>query len=133
MTAYLLDTNHLSPLITLSHPLRQRVLAHQQAGDTFAVATPTITEMVYGIGVLPRSKQNLQQWYKLRPTLNIYRVGLRSAELAAGIQITLRRQGWQLDTVDAIIATIALQNKLVLLTTDKDFQGITTLKRENWL
>jgi len=27
MTAYLLDTNHASPLVTLHHPLRRRVLA----------------------------------------------------------------------------------------------------------
>lgn len=29
---YLLDTNHASPLVTLSHPLRQQVLWRAQVG-----------------------------------------------------------------------------------------------------
>ncbi len=36
MADYLLDTNHLSPLVTLNHPLRQQVLVALQAGKLIA-------------------------------------------------------------------------------------------------
>jgi predicted nucleic acid-binding protein len=35
--------------------------------------------------------------------------------------------------VDALIATVALRYDLILLTTDRDFSIISTLKQENWL
>ena len=44
MADYLLDTNHASPLVTLSHPLRERIRQRLDAGDSFAVCVPVITE-----------------------------------------------------------------------------------------
>jgi hypothetical protein len=44
MAAYLLDTNHASPLVTLQHPLRQRVLQHPDTGDSFAICVPVLAE-----------------------------------------------------------------------------------------
>ena len=38
-----------------------------------------------------------------------------------------RRQGWQLATIDALIAAIALRYNLILLTTDQDFRAIPGL------
>jgi tRNA(fMet)-specific endonuclease VapC len=55
------------------------------------------------------------------------------AENAAALQRSLRRQGWQLETVDAFIAVVALRYDLVLLTSDKDFVPVPNLKQENWL
>lgn len=133
MTGYLLDTNHISPLVTPAHPLRRRVLSSLQAGDTFSIAAPALTEMLFGISILPRARQNLEEWERLKPSFNYYDIDLQVAEQAAKLQVVLRRQGWQLETVDAIIATVALQNDLILLTTDGDFSSLTDLKQENWL
>ncbi len=52
---------------------------------------------------------------------------------AANSQIQLRQRGWQLGTVDALIAVIALRYDLTLLTTDGDFNAVPDLKHENWL
>ena len=133
MANYLLDTNHLSPLVTLSHPLRERIFRGLDAGDSFAVCVPVITEMLFGIGILPRARQNLAEWSRIKPFLPCYIPDEQDAELAAELQITLRRRGWQLETVDALIATITLRYDLILLTTDKDFQGVHELPAENWL
>lgn len=133
MARYLLDTNHLSPLVTLSHPLRQRVLNSLQQGGIFSIAVPALTEMLFGISILPRARQNLEEWERLKPSFNYYDIDQQQAEQAARLQVALRRQGWQLETVDALIATIALQNDLILLTADGDFAPIVGLKQENWL
>ena len=45
MADYLLDTNHLSPLVTLNHPLRQQVLEALQAGHTFAITVPAFVRL----------------------------------------------------------------------------------------
>ena len=66
MADHLLDTNHLSPLVTLSHPLRQRVLAALQAEHTFAITVPVLVEMLFGVGVLPRAEQNQAEWQRVR-------------------------------------------------------------------
>jgi predicted nucleic acid-binding protein len=132
MANYLLDTNHASPLVTIGHPLRQRVLRSLEDGDTFSIAVPALTEMLFGISLLSRARQNLQEWERLKFSFNYYDIDRVDAEQAARLQIALRRQGWQLETVDALIATIALRNNLTLLTTDKDFSAIPELEQENW-
>jgi tRNA(fMet)-specific endonuclease VapC len=132
MTNYLLDANHASPMVTLGHPLRQRVLSLQVNG-TFAIAVPVLVEVLYGLRLLPRSEQNLAEWARLRLNFYCYIPDESDAEQAAELQVLLRRRGWQLATVDALIAAVALRYNLTLLTTDKDFAAIPQLKQENWL
>ena len=98
MANYLLDTNHAAALVTLGHPLRQRVLLRLQTGDTFAITVPVVAETLYGIGLLPRATQNLAEWARLRPSLGCYIPDEADAENAAALQRSLRRQGWQLET-----------------------------------
>lgn len=133
MSNYLLDTNHASPLVTLDHPLRAYVLVRLRQGDTFAVSIPTITELLFGIGTLPRAEQNRLEWNRLRPRFDVYAPDEMDAQVAADLQITLRRRGRQLETIDALIAALALRYDLILLTTDRDFQAVPELSQENWM
>ena len=133
MAVYLLDTNHLSPLVTIGHPLRATVLQQSQFGEQFAIAAPALTEFLFGIQVVPRAQQNLAEWGRLRPVMAVYQIEQSDAEFAAQLQLELRRRGWQLHTVDALIAAIALRYDLTLLTTDKDFQAVPGLAQENWI
>ena len=133
MAEYLLDTNHLSPLVTLGHPLRRRFFETQQSGDRFGLPVPVLTETLFGLSLTPRAAHNLAEWRRLLPGLTIYDLDRADAEQAAELQLQLRRQGWQLATVDALIAAVALRHDLTLLTRDKDFTVISALKQENWL
>ncbi len=133
MRAYLLDTNHLSPLVTLGHALRNRIIAHLDAGDTFAITAPALNEFLFGIRTLPRAQQNMQIWEKLQADFVYYVVDRSDAERAVDLRLQLRQQGRQLELVDSFIAIVALRNDLTLLTKDKDFLAVPTLKQENWL
>lgn len=93
MSNYLLDTNHMSPLVTLEHPIRARVLQQLNQGDTFAVSVPSITELLFGIGTLPRAAQNRSEWDRLRPNFDVYAPDEMDAQEAADLQISLRRRG----------------------------------------
>lgn len=132
MTQFLLDTNHASPAVTLNHPLRETLLEQLDKGHSFAICVPVIAELLFGIGTLPRSASTLKEWKRIRPYLNCYSVDERDAEVAAELQISLRRRGRQLETVDAFIAAIALRYELTLLTTDKDFSVVPGLSIQNW-
>jgi len=133
VTRYLLDTNHASPLVTLTHPLRLEVLTRISDGHSFAISVPALTETLYGLYLLPRAEENIVEWSQLRQAIDCYKVDELDAEMAAALQVILRRKGWQLETADALIAATALRYDLVLLTADKDFSGVPDLKRENWL
>ncbi len=132
MTNYLLDTNHISPLVTIEHPLRGKILAQLQAGDTFSIATPALSEFLFGIGTLPRAKQNLREWERIKRDFKYYSVDQIDAEQSAKLRLALHQHGWQLGIIDSLIAVIASRNDLILLTTDKDFRAISDLKQENW-
>jgi tRNA(fMet)-specific endonuclease VapC len=119
--------------MTPGHPLRKRVLAHMQRDDTFCVPVPALTELLYGIQLLPRATANLVEWQRLRSAFIYYQLEQVDAEKAANLEVILRKRGRQLATVDAFIAVIALRYGLTLLTTDYDFDAIEQIKCENWL
>ncbi len=132
MTAYLLDTNHASPLVTPGHMLILRMQRHRENGDTFAICVPVLTEVLFGIGIAPRAVQNLQLWAPWDQSLMCHIPDAIDAREAADLQIRLRKQGRQLATVDALIAVTALRYDLTLLTTDNDFRSVPGLRLENW-
>lgn len=133
MSAYLLDANHLSPLVTVGHPLRELILSRCQAGDVFAIAAPVLNEFLFGIAIIPRAQQNLREWEHLREEFIYYGVDAADAEEAFRLRLHLRQQGRQLDLVDSFVAVVALRYGLTLLTTDKDFSTVPHLQQENWI
>jgi predicted nucleic acid-binding protein len=130
---YLLDSNHAGTLVTIGHPIRDRMRAGTAAGDIFYVTVLTITEVVFGFSTLPRSVQNQREWQQVRPTLGVLVPDEDDAFAAAALQLTLRREGRQLATIDAFIAVCALRYGLTLLTSDRDFAPIHSLNVENWM
>jgi len=133
MIRYLLDTNHLSPIVTIDHPLRRKILAQFYAGDRFAITTPVLFEFLFGIRSVPRAAQNRRIWGKIKADFTYYPIEHQDAEKAVDLKVELRKLGWQLEMVDALSAVIALRYDLTLLTRDKDFRAVPDLKLENWL
>ena len=133
MAQYLLDTNHLSPLVTQGHQLRERVLLRVTQGDGFAIAAPALCEFLFGIQRVPRAAANMAEWKRLSVNFGYHDIRRKDAEDTANLQVLLRSQGWQLATIDALIAIVALRSEAILLTTDRDFTAISGLQQENWL
>lgn len=132
MTEYLLDTNHISPLVTAGHPLREKILQQIASGTVFAIATPALHEFLFGIQLIPLAAQNFGLWAQLTGLFKYYNIDQITAEQSAQLRFTLRKSGWQLEAIDSFIAVLALRYNLVLLTTDKNFDRIPTLQHENW-
>ncbi|MCW1970311.1 MAG: type II toxin-antitoxin system VapC family toxin [Anaerolineae bacterium] len=133
MRRYLLDTNHAARLVTISQPLRQKIFEHVGLGNEFYIAIPALTEILFGVSLLPRAVVNLEEWYRLEQILGVVALTQQDARQAAYLQVELRRRGRQIGTIDAQIAVIALRENFTLLTTDRDFDAIWALERENWV
>ncbi|CUS04416.2 Ribonuclease VapC [Candidatus Promineifilum breve] len=132
MTRYLLDINHLSPLVTVGHSLRQTVLERIAAGDNFAIPAPVLSEFLFGIGLLARAAENQAAWQELAGAFGYYHIDRQDAEAAAELRLRLRRAGRQLALIDALVAVVALRQGLTLLTTDGDFDAVPGLDRQSW-
>jgi tRNA(fMet)-specific endonuclease VapC len=132
MSQYLLDTNHLSPLVTVVHPLREQIIAALANGDLFAIAAPVLNEFLFGIRTLPRAQQNVRIWEKIQADFIYYAVDVQDAEYSVDLRIDLMRRGRQLGVVDSFVAAVALRYDLTLLTMDKDFSAVPNLRQENW-
>ena len=54
-------------------------------GDKFAIAVPALTELIFGISIIPRAKQNLLLWSEMKNQFTYYDIRLEDAEKADSI------------------------------------------------
>lgn len=134
MTAgFLLDTNHLSAAIKPASPLRHRIQWVRQMGGRVGVCVPVLCELEVGF-------QGLRDVPYYRRVLARFLGKLRVWDLDAGtarhygeVFSQVRRQGRVLSEVDMMLAALARQMNLTLLTSDRDFEIFGDLSVENWL
>lgn len=133
MNRYLLDTNHLSAYLDGQQTLTVRIRTALGAGDRFGVCLPVLCEYRAGIGVGRRYQRNLARLQTALIMLRIWPTDENTAAQFAVIFQELRSQGRMLSHFDLLIAAVARQNTVTLLTADQDFQPVTQLGIENWL
>ena len=133
MAAYLLDTNHMSAMIRPTSTLRDEVRQKHRKGHRFGTPWPVLCELEAGIvhhkndGSLRRALQVV-----LRET-RIWPIDWDVVHLYGDLFHILRKKGRLLSHVDLVLACLAKNKKLTLLTTDKDFEAVSGLKTENWV
>ena len=133
MNKYLLDTNHLSGYLDRKPSLEDRIDASLRAGNRFGICLPILCEYRAGIRLGKRYRQNL---VRLNAALAVFRIwpGDDSTAVAfAEIFQELRSAGKMMSQFDLLIAAMARQHHLTLLTADQDFQPVTGIKIQNWL
>jgi tRNA(fMet)-specific endonuclease VapC len=62
----------------------------------------------------------------------VWPLDTETTRLYGAVYIELRRGGRALSQVDMMLAALARQHKLVVLTTDRDFEALPDLTIENW-
>ncbi len=134
MARYLLDTNHLSDLIEPVSALRDRLVQAQRQGEVFGICIPVLCEFEAGIcqftdpdpvrrGMDRMLRQSIRIWPLDRPLATIY----------GKIYVDLKRRGRALSRVDIVLAAMAKRDRLILLTSDRDFEALPEIRTENWL
>lgn len=133
MTRYLLDTNHLSAYLDRNAALQARVDAGLLAGDRFGITLPVLCEYRAGITAGSRFQRNL---VRLNAAMEVFRLWPANHDTAAqfgNLFQEMRKAGRTLSQFDLLIAALARQHGLILLTADRDFQAVSRLPIENWL
>src|SRR5216684_2996978 len=133
MNRYLLDTNHLSAYLDRHPVLQPRVDAALRGGDRFGICLPVHCEYRAGIRVSRRYRQNLARFQAALSVFRLWPTDEQTAVEFAEIFRELRAAGQMLSEFDLLIAAVARQHKLTLLTADQDFQPVKQLRIENWL
>jgi len=127
MPDFILDCNHLSNAIRKHSVLRDRIRLERRTDRRFVTIMLILCELQAGIQQTSHPADN-----QLR-LVRVWLVDMETAEIYGATHIELRRKGRVLSQVDMMIAALARQHKLVVLTTDRDFEALTDLRLENWV
>jgi tRNA(fMet)-specific endonuclease VapC len=132
MPDYLLNCNHLSAALRKVSPVRERIHQGRKAGHRFLSCYPVLCELEVGIQQTPKSEENRRRLAQLLRHVRLWPLDAETCRLYGAVYIELRRQGRALAQVDMMLAALARQHKLTVLTTDRDFEALPDLRVENW-
>jgi predicted nucleic acid-binding protein len=132
MSDYLLDCNHLSAALGKVSLVRERIHQGRRAGARFISCYPVICELEAGIQQTPKPEENRRRLAQLLRHIRLWPLDADTARLYGAVYLELRCQGRVLSQVDMVLASLARQYKLTVLTTDQDFDALVDLRVENW-
>jgi tRNA(fMet)-specific endonuclease VapC len=133
MADYLLDCNHLSAAIRKISPLRERIHQERKAGQRFISCYPVLCELEAGVQQTPNLDDNRRRITQLLRHVRLWPLDSGTTRLYGGVYNELRAQGRVSSQVDMVVAALARQHKLSVLTTDRDFEALADLRVENWV
>jgi tRNA(fMet)-specific endonuclease VapC len=133
MPDYLLDCNHLSAALSKISPVRERIHQARKAGHRFISCYPVRCELEVGIQQTPKPEENRRRLAQLLRQVRLWPLDADTTRIYGMIYLELRRQGRVLSQVDMMLAALARQHQLTLLSTDRDFEVLTDLRVENWV
>ena len=129
---YLLDTNIISYWMRGDKRVIGRIKKHSPSD--LSLSTITLAEILYGIEKSPMKKG--ERGYKIKQIsslLELYSFDEAAAGEYAVIRAQLERKGMVISERDTQIASIAMANKLIVVTHNiKEFGRIGKLKVEDW-
>ena len=129
---YLLDTNIISYWMRGDKRVINRIKKHAPAD--LSLSTITLAEILYGIEKSPMKKKERRLKIKqISSLLSLYSFDEVAVGKYAIIRTQLEREGMLISERDTQIASIAIANKLTVVTHNvKEFGRIGTLKVEDW-
>ncbi|MBI4147923.1 type II toxin-antitoxin system VapC family toxin [Candidatus Woesearchaeota archaeon] len=87
-----------------------------------------ITEFEFHYGVRQRTPANKEQAIAVLHKFSVLHTSHKTAELLSELKHAHEKKGVTLPLADLLIATLAIENDMTLVTKDKDFQKIEELK-----
>jgi tRNA(fMet)-specific endonuclease VapC len=116
MPKSLIDTDIFSEVLKGVDPIvRQRASAYRAVYGFFTISTVTVLEIVKGLHKVGR-EQRIQQFLQGMVQVETVSLDISSAVLAGRIFADLERTGQPTGRADPMIAAIALQQSLTLVT-----------------
>jgi tRNA(fMet)-specific endonuclease VapC len=129
---YLLDTNQLGRAVTPGSPVRQRIAAARGRGARVGTCVPVLCEIEAGIQQVSQPDQYRVNLDRLLRLVRVWPIDGMTARRYGEIHADLRRRGRALSQVDMMLAALASQMGLTLVTSDRDFAALPGLRTEDW-
>ena len=133
MADYLLDCNHLSVTLRKVSPLRDRIHQERRKGHRFVSCFPVLCELEAGIQQTAQPAENRRRLGQLLRHVRLWPIDAHTARLYGEVFNEMRQKGRALSQVDMMLSALGRQNKLIILTSDRDFEALPDLRVENWL
>jgi tRNA(fMet)-specific endonuclease VapC len=129
---YLLDTNIVSYWMRGDRSIISRIKKYSPAD--LSISAITLAEILYGIEKSPvRKKERQEKIRQISSLLALYPFDETAAGKYAVIRSQLEREGLIISERDTQIASIAMANKLTVVTHNvKEFGRVRRLKVEDW-
>lgn len=116
MDRALLDTDIFSEMLKgIDHSVVNRAVAYRAIWGRYATSMITVLEIVKGLHKVQREPE-IQRFLEALSTVELLTLDLQAAELAGRIYADLERTGQPIGRADPMIAAIALQHGLTLVT-----------------
>ncbi|MBI3861808.1 MAG: type II toxin-antitoxin system VapC family toxin [Planctomycetia bacterium] len=133
MTRYLLDTNAAADCIFRRKGVHERVKQARLAGHKIGIGIPVLAELLAGIECSATRERNLEILARHIALFRIWPLTTEAVREYARLYADLRRRGRPMQTMDILIAAIALSlGNCTVVTTDSDLSAVPDLKVENW-
>ena len=113
-------------------PVRERIHQRRRAGHRFISCYPVLCELEVGIQQTPKPEETRRRLAQLLRHVRLWPLDAETTRLYGTVYIELRQKGRVLSQVDMVLAAIARQHKIAVLTTDRDFEALPDLRVENW-
>jgi tRNA(fMet)-specific endonuclease VapC len=132
MPRYMLDTDIASYIMKQSNePVMQKL--KRIAVEDVSISVITKCELLYGIEVSPRRKQNQEAFDILLRHVAVLEYAEEAALEYARIRADLKQRGKMIGANDLFIAAHAKSIGLVLVTNNvREFERVKGLRIENW-
>ena len=131
MKCYLLDTNIVSHIVRNESRVIQKLFSLPTSAIYISVIT--YAEIQYGLQKRPGAKTLRNTINELLTRVEIIEWDQRAANVYGKVRAELEVRGKSIDSMDLLIASQAIANKMTLVSDDKVFVNIKALKLENWL
>jgi tRNA(fMet)-specific endonuclease VapC len=132
VTESLVDTDILSFYFKGDQKVVDKFNHYLREFDVINISIITYYEILGGLKFKKAEKQ-LKEFEEFVLNNTIIHISEESAKISGDIYATLRQKGFTIGTSDILIAGIAIENELTLVTNnERHYEAIQGLKIENW-
>jgi tRNA(fMet)-specific endonuclease VapC len=133
MKRYLLDSSALGDFVDLRGLVPDRAREARRRGDRIGTCEPVIAEMFYGIEFSATRDENLKRFQRAPSQIVCWPFDRAAAQEYGRIAAELRRRGRPMQTIDIMLAAVALSlGNTTVVTKDSDLSAVPGLNVENW-
>ena len=133
MAGILLDTNHLSEALRPVSRVRDRIGQLHRSGIRVGTCVPVLCELEAALPYGNRGEAYRKALLRLLGRVRLWPLEREVARRYGEVFKDLRSRGRVLSQVDMILASLAELHDVTLVTTDRDFEALPSLRIENWL